>query len=271
MAAVRYRIVDVFTDRPLSGNALCVVLDPCPGELMQPIAREMNLSETTFITARSERAYSMRIFTPGVELPFAGHPTLGSAWLMGPGEWTQTTAGASVLVSVDAEGAEMTQPAPAVVQVDGAGVREASGVDQVLRVWRAEAGGTAHLIAAVDSPLEALRPRSDLVQNLLDRHHTTTFGLVERIDSQTLRVRVLFRSAGIAEDPGTGSFAGPCGLLARSLWGLDTDILIHQGDEIGRPCRIRVHADPDDLRVGGDVVLAAEGEFAIPSSGHIGR
>ena len=54
------------------------------------------------------------------------------------------------------------------------------------------------------------------------------------------------------------------------MWDLETDILIRQGDEIGRPCRIRVHADPDDLRVGGGVVLAAEGEFTIPSSGHIG-
>jgi trans-2,3-dihydro-3-hydroxyanthranilate isomerase len=270
MAAVRYRIVDVFTDRPLSGNALCVVLDPCPGELMQPIAREVNLSETTFITARSERAYSMRIFTPGVELPFAGHPTLGSAWLMGPGEWTQTTSGAAVHVRVDAHDAEMTQPAPSVVEVDGAGVREASGLDRVLQVWRAEAGGTAHLVAAVDSPLEELRPNSNLVQDVLDRHDTTTFGLVERIDARMLHVRVLFRSAGIAEDPGTGSFAGPAGLLARNLWDLETDILIRQGDEIGRPCRIRVHADPDDLRVGGGVVLAAEGEFAIPSSGLIG-
>jgi hypothetical protein len=76
---VRYRIVDVFTDRPLAGNALCVVLDPCPEERMQTVAREMNLSETTFVTERGEGTYSMRIFTPGVELPFAGHPTLGTA------------------------------------------------------------------------------------------------------------------------------------------------------------------------------------------------
>ena len=269
MAVVRYRIVDVFTDRPLAGNALCVVLDPCPGDLMQPIAREMNLSETTFITSRGERAYSMRIFTPRVELPFAGHPTLGSAWLMGSGEWMQTTSGAAVAVRVDADSAEMTQPAPSVVQVDDDGVQEASGVDRVLQVWRAQAGGTAHLVAAVDSPLEGLRPRSNLVEELLDRHDTTTFGLVERIDDRTLHVRVLFLGAGIAEDPGTGSFAGPAGLLARNMWDLETDILIRQGDEIGRPCRIRVHADPDDLRVGGGVVLAAEGEFAIPGSGHI--
>ena len=129
MAAVRYRIVDVFTDRPLSGNALYVVLDTCPSELMQPIAREMMLSETTFITNRSERAYSMRIFTPSVELPFAGHPTLGTAWLMGPGDWTQTTSGGSVRVRINADGAEMTQPAPAVVQIDDSGVREAAGLD----------------------------------------------------------------------------------------------------------------------------------------------
>ncbi len=76
---MRYRIVDVFTERPLEGNPLCVVLDPCPPELMQRIAREANLSETTFPVQTGENAYEMRIFTPTVELPFAGHTSLGTA------------------------------------------------------------------------------------------------------------------------------------------------------------------------------------------------
>ena len=76
---LRYRIVDVFSDRPLAGNALCVVLDPCPEPVMLAIAREMNLSETTFPVVVDEREYEMRIFTPLAELPFAGHPSLGTA------------------------------------------------------------------------------------------------------------------------------------------------------------------------------------------------
>jgi trans-2,3-dihydro-3-hydroxyanthranilate isomerase len=86
---------------------------------------------------------------------------------------------------------------------------------------------------------------------------------VRRLEGSTLHVRVLFRGVGIAEDPGTGSVAGPIGMLARRLWGLGPDLLIRQGDEIGRPSRIRVHAEPGDLRVGGRVVLAAEGRFAL--------
>lgn len=71
---LRYRIVDVFTDVPLAGNALCVVLDPCPEPVMTAIAREVNLSETTFPVVTGEDSYEMRIFTPSAELPFAGHP-----------------------------------------------------------------------------------------------------------------------------------------------------------------------------------------------------
>ena len=84
-----YRIVDVFSDRPLAGNALCVVVDACPEPLMAGIAREVNLSETTFPTVTADGAYRTRIWTPGGELPFAGHPTLGTAWVLGAGRWEQ--------------------------------------------------------------------------------------------------------------------------------------------------------------------------------------
>lgn len=260
---MRYRVVDVFTDRPLAGNALCVVLDPCPEERMQAIAREANLSETTFITARGDGEYTVRIFTPTVELPFAGHPTLGTAWVMGPGRWIQTTSGGRVAVRVDEQGAEMTQPDPEVHEVDEPELRTALRVDRLLGSWRAEAAGTAHLIAAVDEPIDSLRPRPEVAGELIDRHATATLATVRRLDGATLHVRVLFRGVGIAEDPGTGSVAGPIGVLARRIWGLGPDLLIRQGDEVGRPSRIRVHAEPGDLRVGGRVVLAAEGRFAL--------
>jgi trans-2,3-dihydro-3-hydroxyanthranilate isomerase len=259
---MRYRVVDVFTDRPLAGNALCVVLDPCPEDRMQAIAREANLSETTFVTHRGDGEYSVRIFTPTVELPFAGHPTLGTAWVMGPGRWTQTTSDGRVPVTVDRGGAEMTQPDPEVRELDEPGVRTALRVDRVIGAWRAEAAGTGHLIAAVDEPIDVLRPHPDAAGELLDRHATATLALVRRLDGDTLHVRVLFRAVGVAEDPGTGSVAGPIGVITRGLWGLGPDLLIRQGDEIGRPSRIRVHAESGDLRVGGRVVLAAEGRWA---------
>jgi trans-2,3-dihydro-3-hydroxyanthranilate isomerase len=80
----RFRLVDVFTDRVMQGNPLAVFPDApdLSDPQMQAIAREMNLSETTFVTEVSEDSYSLRIFTPAEELPFAGHPTIGTAWLL---------------------------------------------------------------------------------------------------------------------------------------------------------------------------------------------
>src|SRR5688572_5407238 len=109
---MRYCIVDVFSDRPLAGNALCVVLDPCPVDVQPLVAREVNLSETTFPTVTGEGAYDVRIFTPSGEIPFAGHPSIGTAWALGPGRWTQRTRQVTVTVEADAEGARMTQPDP---------------------------------------------------------------------------------------------------------------------------------------------------------------
>src|SRR6266571_1063211 len=87
-AEKRYKVhvVDVFTERPLAGNQLAVVLDAegIPGDVMRRIAKEMNISETTFVLAAEDSATAarVRIFTPGAELPFAGHPTIGTSWVL---------------------------------------------------------------------------------------------------------------------------------------------------------------------------------------------
>src|SRR5580765_8168075 len=81
---VPFRVVDVFTDRPFAGNQLCVVPDPIdvPTELMQALAKEIGFSETTFVTAVAPERYAMRIFTPNSEIFFAGHPSLGTAFVL---------------------------------------------------------------------------------------------------------------------------------------------------------------------------------------------
>src|SRR5438105_3504440 len=82
---IPFRLVDVFTDRPLAGNQLCVVPDAPPGmeaSLMQALAREIGFSETTFVSEAAGDRYAMRIFTPGSEMPFAGHPTLGTVFVL---------------------------------------------------------------------------------------------------------------------------------------------------------------------------------------------
>lgn len=84
-----------------------------------------------------------------------------------------------------------------------------------------------------------------------------------RVDDRTLHARVFLPGSGIAEDPGTGSAAGAIGLLAGRLWGTDRDVTIRQGDEMGRACRISVHAELGSVRVSGRVTLVAEGDFLL--------
>lgn len=258
-----YRIVDVFTDKPFSGNGLCVVLDECPEHLMQAIAREANLSETTFPTVTGDHSYRMRVFTPSGELSFAGHPSIGTAWVLGPGTWTQTTSGATVTVEADADGAEMTQPDPTLTQVDPAGMAKALGLSGLEGAWLSEAGGTNHVLVPTTSPLENIEPDLSAVQALAAGAGGISLCAFRRLDDLTLHARVFVPSAGIAEDPGTGSAAGPIGLLARRLWGVDESLTIRQGDEIGRACRIRVQAVEGDLRVGGRVVASGEGRWLV--------
>lgn len=258
-----YRIVDVFSDRPLAGNALCVVLDPVPAPVMAALAREVNLSETAFPVVTGTDDYEVRIFTPGAELPFAGHPTLGTAWVLGPRRWTQTSAGATVVVEATAEGAVMEAPEPVFEEVDPGPAIAALGVQGAEAAVVAEAGGIRHLLVPTGVPLGGLVPDLAAVAEVQRRHRTTSVAAVRRLDDRTLHARVFCPAAGIPEDPGTGSAAGPFGRLARQRWAMDADITIRQGDEVGRPCRIQVRAGPDSLTVGGAVTACAEGHFTL--------
>ena len=262
---MRYRIVDVFTDRPLAGNALCVVLDPCPPELMGRIAREVNLSETTFVTAVDEDAcrYEMRIFTPGAELAFAGHPSVGTAWVLGPARWTQVTSGAMVTVEADEFGAVMSQPDPTFECVDSDRAVAALGLPGAEAAWRGEAGGTAHVYVATEAPIAALAPDLNAVAAVTSAHDATGLAVFRRRDDTTVHARVFVPAGGIPEDPGTGSAAGPMGLLARDVFGTAVDVTVRQGDEIGRACRMEVHAEMGAVRVGGRVSACAEGRFSL--------
>jgi trans-2,3-dihydro-3-hydroxyanthranilate isomerase len=263
---LNYRIVDVFTDVPLAGNGLCVVTDPVSDEsLMQAIAREVNLSETTFVTRTGDASYDVRIFTPGGELPFAGHPSLGSAWVMGPGRWTQRSLGATVTIEATAEGATMSAPDPKLTEVypeDGAravGLPEAS----VAKAFVADVGGMGFLVLPTEAPVDALRPDQAAVAAAAKAVGVPGVGVVRRLDDRSLHARVFVPGAGIVEDPGTGSAAGAFGLLARRLWpSMEAGLTIFQGAEIGRPCRIEVYAEAGKVRVGGRVAACAEGRFS---------
>lgn len=265
-----YRIVDVFSDRPLAGNALCVV-EPPEGEVvdddrMLAIAREVNLSETTFVTRTGDASYDVRIWTGGGELPFAGHPSLGTAWALGPGSWTQTSPGAVVMIEAIAGGAVMSQPDPVFTEVYPEDVAAGLGLTaaDVPRSYVAEIGGTRHLLVPTEAAIDRLQPDLRALGSAARAVRVTGVGVVRRIDDSTLHARVFIPGSSIVEDPGTGSAAGPFGVLARRLWGTDVDVVIDQGVEMGRPCRIEVHAEHGNLRVGGAVAAVAQGVFTLP-------
>lgn len=264
MTRLRYCLVDVFTDRPLAGNPLCVVLDPCPAELMQRIAREVNLSETTFPVRTGDNSYEMRIFTPTMELPFAGHPSLGTAWLLGPGRWEQTTTGGTVMVEANEQGASMTQPPPdfTCLREQAADVVAALGLTSADGVYRSVAGGTAHILVPTSEPIDKLDPDLGLVAEASRSCGGLTLAPFRVVNNSMLHARVFAPAAGIVEDPGSGSAAGPIGLLARRIWGTDDKVTIIMGTEIGRPSDLKVDT-ADDIRVGGNVVLSAEGHFLV--------
>ena len=258
-----YRIVDVFTDRPLAGNALCVVVDPCPDPLQAAIAREVNLSETTFPVVTGERSYHMRIFTPADELPFAGHPSIGTAWVLGPGRWAQTTAGGTVSVEADATGAVLSVSDPTFREVDAAAAVQALGLPGAEGAFLAESDGMRHLVVPTEAPIEWMRPDLTAVAAAARAAGGHSVCAVRRVDDATLHARVFLPGSGIPEDPGTGSAAGPIALLARRRWGTGADVTILQGAEMGRPCRIEVHAEEGALRVGGRVAACASGRFTL--------
>jgi predicted PhzF superfamily epimerase YddE/YHI9 len=101
------------------------------------------------------------------------------------------------------------------------------------------------------------------IAHLTRELRVTGLGVVRRLDHATLHARVFGPGSGFFEDPGTGSAAGPFGILARRLWATDEDVVVLQGAEMGRPCVIDVHAEPGNVRVGGAVVRCADGVFTL--------
>lgn len=171
---------------------------------MSALAREVNLSETTFPTLTGESSYEMRIFTPRSELAFAGHPSLGTAWVLGAGRWSQTTEGGTVVVEADSAGARMSQPDPAFTDADPTSVAQALGLAGVEAVQVGEAAGLRHLIVATDAPLGGLAPAMDGVAAASPRAGASTVAVVRRFDDRTLEARVFAPLLGVPRIPERG-------------------------------------------------------------------
>jgi trans-2,3-dihydro-3-hydroxyanthranilate isomerase len=277
MPAFRYVVCDVFTDRPLAGNQLAVFTDAreIPEGDLQRLARELNLSETTYVyPPEADGHVKMRIFTPSVELPFAGHPTLGTAFVLaGPLQLVEIrleTARGTVPVRLEREGARisfgwMAQPLPTVTPFDRVDeLLAALGVESVLPVELYD-NGVPHVFVALASREEVVALAPDQ-QRLLA---LGTYGInCFASEGTSVKLRMFGPGLGMAEDPATGSAAGPLALhLARhGRIGFGDEIEIEQGVEIGRPSKLHARvdgtADPiERIEVGGSAVIVARGEF----------
>ena len=302
MDSARYLLVDVFTGEAFGGNQLAVFVDGAavPERLMQPIARELQLSETTFVLPPSDprNLCRLRIFTPLEELPMAGHPTVGSAFALAtegriaaPATVVFEEGVGPVPVEVEGEagrptGAVMSQPLPEFgPRLDDAGrvaamlTLEASDLAPGLPL-EVVSCGVPYLMVPLASlaAVERARLRPDLWHELLGgfaSRHVYLFSRETLGDDATVHARMFAPAAGVPEDPATGSASGPLGCylvrhgLVSAAGGERAAIVCEQGYEIGRPSRIEVEIRLDgerirEVRVGGGCVLMGEGRMRLP-------
>ena len=287
--------VDVFTDHALTGNALAVVLDGrgLSTEQMQALARETNLSETTFIlpadaAAEQSRGIRVRIFTVQEELPFAGHPTLGTAFVLrgqtglsevrldlnvGTVPVTFSKSPSSPLVF-----GEMTQKDPEfgaiheVQQVAATTGLKVSDFEDATPIQTVSTG-VPFTIAALRSlkTLQSMRLDVNRAEEYLSKSGGKFFFFVSRetVNPRArLHARMIFYNG---DDPATGSAAGCCAawMVAHGVAPSDEQVMIEQGLEVHRPSSIFVRATKRDnqvinVRVGGNCVEVIRGEISLP-------
>ena len=278
-----YQVLDVFTSVPYMGNPLAVVLDGSglSTAQMQQYAKWTNLSETTFVLPPTQASadYAVRIFTPGGELPFAGHPTLGTcdAWLSAGGVPKQagvvvqecavglvTISNGSARRAFTAPPFKRSAPAPsALAQVCAALGLKASQ----LRVAQMLDVGTPWLALLLDSPQTLLSLTPDhaelkkigLKVGAAAAYESHTESRAESRSDAQLEVRVFAAATGVNEDPATGSLNALLGqwLIADGL--MPRQYVAAQGSAMGRDARIHIRADGEKIWVGGDVVRCISG------------
>jgi trans-2,3-dihydro-3-hydroxyanthranilate isomerase len=281
VASFRYVVADVFTDTPLAGNPVAVFTDAreLDGATMQRLARETNLSETVFVLpAAGEGHAAIRIFTPATELPFAGHPVLGTAFVLA----APLQLGVIVLetgvgpVSIELERGEsgrivfgrMTQPIPKIEPFDReAELMAALGLERSeVSVERYENGPVFVLVVLPSrEAVAALQPDMRALRALGNVGVSCTAG-----DGTHWKTRMFAPTFGVDEDPATGSAAGPvaCHLARHGLTAWGDELVLEQGAEIGRPSTLFARAEGgegliDRVTVGGRAVTVARGEFRL--------
>jgi trans-2,3-dihydro-3-hydroxyanthranilate isomerase len=282
VGSYRFVVADVFTDTPLQGNQLAVFTDAreIPEHLLQRLALEIGFSETVFVLPKQGEGHArIRIFTPAAEIPFAGHPTLGTAFVLAAplqlGEIRLETGAGVVPVRLERDGqriafGRMEQPLPTWKPYEAeAELLAALGVARSELPVELYDNGLRHVYVCLPSEedVAALRPEFARLGKLPAVLCISAFAGRGR----RWKTRMFAPGGGVPEDPATGSAAGPLAVhLARhGRIPFGDEIEISQGAEIGRPSTLyaRANGTPERLErveVGGAAVIVARGEFRLP-------
>lgn len=281
MLHLRYVRCDVFSHRPFGGNPLAVFTDARAIEAatMQAIALEMNLSETVFLLpAMSGGSAKIRIFTPRAELDFAGHPTIGAAFVLARPLQTDRllleTGAGLIPVEVEREGAD---PRAAWIELPLPEASEHHEPELLLRALGLSGAvtpikryhfGITHVVVQAERAEQVVA----LTPDMASLKQLGPVGVVVFAqDGAALRVRVFVPGLGVAEDPATGSAVAPMllHLYEHACLGQQRSVTVSQGLELGRPSELRGELlfdgdRPVKIRVGGDCVLLGRGEWQLP-------
>jgi PhzF family phenazine biosynthesis protein len=272
---VKFAQVDVFTDKPFLGNPVAVVIgaDGLDAQTMQRIACWTNLSETTFLLKSSKADYRLRIFTPRQELPFAGHPTIGSAhaalesgFVSFKKQIIQECGAGLIELSVEDDGRIFLKGPPAKAerlhrQIPSIPLAPASAVMKidVGPVWVVGEMSDAAALAALKPDMTALAEWSDALRV------TGTTVFAPSGDSQSrIHVRSFAPAHGIPEDPVCGSGNLSVGVFLREnglLEKFGKTYVARQGMQLGRNGRVSVRVHHDSIEIGGYAVTCVEGRI----------
>jgi trans-2,3-dihydro-3-hydroxyanthranilate isomerase len=289
---LQYYLVDVFTDRPFGGNQLAVFTDGrgLAPETMQQIARELNLSETTFVLPPDDPAnhYRVRIFTPGMELPMAGHPTVGTAYVLAHEKLIDTSGNRSTIRLEEKVGVipvvlELNDGIPAMITMQqplptyGAVFTNWHTIAEMLSIdledfaaplpMQAISSGVPFLFVPLKTlaAVQKVKMRVDVWERAVkdfEAPHVFVFTRETVTPEATVHSRMFAPAMGIAEDPATGAASGPlgCYLIRYKLLNENpAKIISEQGYEMGRPSHIHIEIE----QMGGEIMRVSVGGHCV--------
>ena len=276
-----YVICDVFTDTPLTGNQLAVFKDAreIPDDHLQTLAREINLSETVYGYPPHGDAHArIRIFTPAHELPFAGHPVLGTAFVfaasLSDDEIRLETGRGVIPIRMRRAGGRpvfgwMSQPLPSAAPFEATeALLAALGVAQSVLPVEVYDNGVRHVYVTLPDEAAVARLQPDIGALARTAGSCGVNCIAGR--GRRWKTRMFAPGVGVAEDPATGSAAGPLAvhLVRHDLIGYGDEIQISQGAELRRPSTLHAKANGsngrlESVEVGGSAVIVGRGEFTL--------